>query len=84
MRERDTLFKRYCDETNPTLKTAKHNKYKNAQNLVIYIVKKSKENIIRIILKSIQKCLKKPWVSVKSIATLKSNNKTAINSLIVN
>ena len=30
MRERDRLFKRYCDENNPTLKVSKHNKYKNA------------------------------------------------------
>ena len=30
MRERDRLFKRYCNENNPSLKVAKHNKYKNA------------------------------------------------------
>ena len=35
MRERDRLFRRYCNENNPTLKVAKHNKYKNARNLVI-------------------------------------------------
>ena len=28
MRERDMLFKRYCNENNPTLKETKHNKYK--------------------------------------------------------
>ena len=32
-RERDRLFKRYCNENNPTLKVAKHNKYKNARNV---------------------------------------------------
>ena len=41
MRERERLFKRYCNENNPTLKVAKHNKYINAQNLVIFKVKKS-------------------------------------------
>lgn len=59
MRERDTLFKRYCDETNPTLKTAKHNKYKNAQNLVIYIVKKSKEEYYQNYFKKYSKMFKK-------------------------
>ena len=48
MRERDRLFKHYCNKNNPTLKEAKHKKYKNAR----------KENIIRIIFKSIQKMLK--------------------------
>ena len=28
MRERDRLFKRYCNENNPALKETKHNKYK--------------------------------------------------------
>ena len=42
-RERDILFKRYCNENNPTLKVAKHNKYKNAQNIIIFKVKKSKK-----------------------------------------
>ena len=36
MRERDRLFKRCCNENNPTLKVAKYNKYKNARNVVIY------------------------------------------------
>ena len=43
MRERDRLFKRYCNENNPTLKVAKHNKYKNARNVIIFKVKKSKK-----------------------------------------
>ena len=43
MRERDKLFKRYCNESNPTLKVVKHNKYKNARNLVIFKVKKLKK-----------------------------------------
>ena len=43
MRERDRLFKRYCNENSPTLKAAKHNKYKNAWNVIILKVKKSKK-----------------------------------------
>ena len=43
MRERSRLFKRYCNENNPTLKVAKHNKYKNTQNVVIFKVKQSKK-----------------------------------------
>ena len=59
MRERDRLFKRYCNEYNTTLKVAKHNKYKNARNLVIFKVKKKrKRNIISFIFKSIQKMFK--------------------------
>ena len=36
IRERDRLFKRYCNENNPILKVAKHNKQKNARNVVIF------------------------------------------------
>ena len=43
MRESDRLFKRYCNENNPTLKVAKHNKYTNARNVIIFKVKKSKK-----------------------------------------
>ena len=43
MRERDRLFKRYCNENNPALQVAKHNKYKNAQKVIIFKVKKSKK-----------------------------------------
>ena len=43
MRERDRLFKRHCNENNPTLKVAKYNKYKNARNVVIYKVKQSQK-----------------------------------------
>ena len=59
MRECDRLFKRYCNENNPTLKVAKHNKHKNARNVIIFKVEKPKKNIIRIIFKSIQKMFKK-------------------------
>ena len=41
-RERDRLSKRYCNENNPTLNVAKHNKYKNARNVAIFKVKQSK------------------------------------------
>ena len=40
MRERDRLFKRYCNKNDPTLKVAKHKKYKNARNVVIFKVKR--------------------------------------------
>ena len=43
MRECDRLFKRYCNENNPTLQVAKHNKYKNARNVIIFKVKKPKK-----------------------------------------
>ena len=43
MRERDRLFKRYCNKNNLTLKVAKHNKYKNTPNVIIFKVKKSKK-----------------------------------------
>ena len=43
MREHSMPFKHYCNENNPTLKVAKHTKYKNTRNLVIFKVKKSKK-----------------------------------------
>ena len=36
MREREKLFKRYYNENNPTLKVAKHSKYKNERNIFIF------------------------------------------------
>ena len=41
MRESHRLFKRYCNESYPTRKVAKHDKYKNGQNVIIFKVKKS-------------------------------------------
>ena len=43
MREHDRLFKHYCNENNPTLKVVKHNKYKNARNVIIFKVKNWKK-----------------------------------------
>ena len=43
-REHESLFKCFCNY--PTLTVAKHNKCKNAQNIVIFQVKKSKKKII--------------------------------------
>ena len=43
MRKRDRLFKCYCNENNPTLKVAKHNRYKNARNTFIFKVKQSEK-----------------------------------------
>ena len=39
MGERDRVFKRYCNENNPTLTVAEYNQYKNARNLVKFKVK---------------------------------------------
>ena len=46
MREFYRLFKRYCNENSPTLKVAKHNKYKNARNLVMFKFKKIERRIL--------------------------------------
>ena len=43
MRERGRLFKRYCKENNPTIKVAKHIKYKNSRNGIIFKVKELKK-----------------------------------------
>ena len=42
-REHEGLFKCFCNENDPTLTVAKHNKCKNAQNIVIFQVKKLKK-----------------------------------------
>ena len=60
MRERDTLFKRYCNENNPILKVAKHNKYKNARNVVIFKVKQSKKEYYQNYFQKYSKNAKKP------------------------
>ena len=84
MRERNRLFKRYCNESNPTLKVAKHNKYKNAQSSVIFKAKKSEKKEYQNYFQKHSKNVKKNWDSIKSTVTLKSKNKTTPNSLIVN
>ena len=85
MRECNRLFKRYCNESNPTLKVAKHNKYKNAQSSVIFKAKKSeKKEYYQNYFQKHSKNVKKNWDSIKSTVTLKSKNKTTPNSLIVN
>ena len=42
MRDPNRLFKLYCNESNPTFKIAKLEKYENPRNLIIFKVKKSK------------------------------------------
>ena len=84
MREHDRLFKRYCNENNPTLKVAKHNKYKNARNVIIFKVKKSKKEYYQNYFQKHSKNVKKTWDGIKSIVTLKSKDKTTPNSLMVN
>ena len=39
MRERDRLFKFYCQETNPTVKLTKHNDHKRIRNIVVSKIK---------------------------------------------
>ena len=46
MTEGDRLFKRYCNENNPTLKAAKLKKYKNARNTIIFKFKQLKKRIL--------------------------------------
>lgn len=46
MREFDRLFKRYYNENSPTIKVAKHNKYKNARKLVMFKFKKIERRIL--------------------------------------
>ena len=60
MRERDRLFKRYCNKNDPTLKVAKHKKYKNARNAVIFKVK-------RILPDLFSKAFKKPGMATNSL-----------------
>ena len=43
MRERDRLFKFYCQETNPTVKLTKYNDYKRIRNIVVSKIKESKK-----------------------------------------
>ena len=66
MRKWDRLFKSYRNENNPALKVAKHNKYKDARNLVIFKVKKieKKKNYQNYFQKH-SKMLKKPWDDIK-------------------
>ena len=70
MRERDRLFKRYCNENNPTLKVSKHSKYKNARkkkkiSKKEHFIYNTIENTI--IFKSIQKMLKKIWDRINQL-----------------
>ena len=78
------ILKRYCNENNPTLKVAKHNKYKNARNVIIFKVKKSKKEYYQNYFQKHSKNVKKNWDGIKSIVTLKFKDKTTPNLLMVN
>ena len=67
VRERDRLFKHYCNENNPTLKVAKHNKYENAQNVIIFKVKKSKKECYQNYFQNHAKNVNKTWDGIKSV-----------------
>ena len=84
MREHDRLFKCYCNENNASLKVAKHDKYKNARNVIIFKVKKSKKEHYQNYFQKHLKNVKTTWNDIESIVTLKSKDRTTLNSLMVN
>ena len=84
MREHDRQFKCYCNDNNPSLRVAKHNKYKNAQNAIIFKVKKSKNKHYQIYFQKHLRNVKTTWDGIESIVTLKSKDKTTPNSLMIN
>ena len=77
MRERDMLFKGYSNENNPTLKVAKHSKYKNIRNLITFKVKKSKKEYYQNYFQKHSRNVKKIWDGIKSIVTLISKEKNS-------
>ena len=57
MKEHCRLFKRYCNENNPSIKVAKHGKYKNTGNVIIFKFKQSKKRILsELFSKTSKKC----------------------------
>ena len=84
MRQCHRLVKRNCNENNPTLKVAKHNRYKNPRNVITFKVKKSKKEQYQNYFQKHSNNVKKAWDGIKSIVTLKSKDKTTPNSLMVN
>ena len=84
MKERDKLFKFYCQETSPTVKLTKHNDYKRIRNIVVSKIKESKKQYYQNYFQRNSKNLKKTWDGIKSVVTLKSKAKTSPNSLLVN
>ena len=84
MRERSRLFKRYCNENNPTLKIAKHKKYKNSRNVITFKIKQSKKEYYQNYFQKHSKNVKKSWGGIKSITAVKFIDKTTRNLLMVN
>ena len=83
MRERERLFKSYCQETNPTVKLTKHNDYKRIRNIVVSRIKQSKKKYYQNYFPRNLKNLKKALDDTKSVVTLKSKAKTSPDSLLV-
>ena len=71
-REHDRLFKWYWNESKSILLVAKHHKYKNAQNLVIFKVTKSEKKYYQNYFQKHLWNIKETWDGIKSIVTLKS------------
>ena len=84
MKEHCRLFKRHCNENNPSIKVAKHSKYKNTGNVIIFKVKQSKKEYYQNYFQNLSKNVKKTWDGIKSIVTLKSKDKATPNLLMVN
>ena len=83
MRERDKLFKSYCQVTNPTIKLTKRNDYKRIRNIVVSKIKESKKQYYQNYFQRNSKNLKKSWGGMKSVVTLKSKAKTSPNFLFI-
>ena len=85
MRERDRLFKRYCNENNPTLKVSKHSKYKNARKKKKISKKEHCQNYFQKHSKNVKKDLGPHQINcnIKS-NQIKPKDKTTSNSLMIN
>ena len=69
MRERNRLFKSYCQETNPTVKWTKHNDYKRIRNIIVSKTKEWKKQYYQNHFQKNLKNLKETWDRIKPVVT---------------
>ena len=78
---KNSIFKKYINKEDPSIKEQLHPKYKNYRNIIATLMNESKQNYFTKYFKSNIKNLKNTWKGIKSIISLKNSASSSPNCI---
>ena len=82
MRERDQLYKKYSNETDPLLKAITHESYKKLRNKIISLSRASKKQYYANYFTDYHINVKKTWDGIRDLINVSKKSSTRISKLI--